>query len=229
MIEEFRKRLSKHFKIRWELVINENRSTMLNVINRKRSFARLSVHRMFLDAPDDVISAIAHYVRGTRRDKRTRDLLLRSYIQTNLKRFNYAHLLDDKKLVAKGRYYDLQTIYDQLNDDYFQKNLDLKITWNGTVGRTKRRRITFGQYFDHLDLVKVHRILDDPFFPDYFVSFIVYHEMVHSVVRGYVDSRGFYRIHGPKYKKIEKEFVDYDRAINWEKTHRKEFLRDGWT
>ncbi|NGX55012.1 MAG: hypothetical protein KR126chlam2_00634 [Chlamydiae bacterium] len=229
MIESFRTRLSKQFKIRWDLVINENRSTMLSVLDRKRGFARLSVHRMFLDAPDDVISAIAHYVRGTtRRDKRIQDLLLRGYIQTNLCRFNYAHLLDEKKFVTKGRFYDLQTIYDQLNEEYFQ-SLNLKITWNGTWGMKKRRRITFGQYLDHLNLVKVHRILDDPFFPDYFVSFIVYHEMVHSIVRGYIDSRGFYRIHGAKFKKIEKEFVDYDRAINWEKKHRKEFLRDGWT
>jgi predicted SprT family Zn-dependent metalloprotease len=226
-IEKFKKRLSRHVSnMQVELVINENRSTMLNVLTRKRDFAKISLHKMFLDAPEDVISAIAHYVRGTRRSG-PKDGLIRGFIQSNLERMDYSHLLDESKFVTVGRYYDLIAIYDQLNERYFKNKLDLKITWYGTWGRKNRTRVTFGQYFDHLKLIKIHRVLDDPFFPEHFVVFVIYHEMLHHVVPGFVDERGLYRVHGSDFKDLEKKFHDYEKATAWEKEHRHLFFKGG--
>lgn len=225
MIEKFKKKLSRHVSMEVELVINENRSTMLNVLSRKRDFAKISMHKMFLEAPEDVISAIAHYVRGNRRERGFKDLLLRGFIQSNLERLDYSHLLDESKLISLGNLYDLKPICEALNRKYFKGKLDLKITWYGTKGRTNRSRVTFGQYYDHLKLVKIHRILDDPFFPDYFVFFVIYHEMLHHVVPGFIDKNGLYRVHGPEFKKREKEFADYEIASQWEKKHRHLFFK----
>lgn len=225
-LESFRKKLTRHIdNMELELVVNENRSTMLNVLTRKKYFAKLSVHKMFLKAPEDVISAIAHYVRGTKRPKGYKDVLIRGYIQRNLERLDYSDRLDDSKLIQQGRYYDLGEIYAFLNERYFQNKLDIKITWYGPWGRNSRSRVTFGQYVDHLKLVKMHRILDDPFFPPYFVSFVVYHEMLHHVVTGKIDGRGFFRVHVPEFKEKEKEFEEYEKATAWEKKHRHDFFK----
>jgi predicted SprT family Zn-dependent metalloprotease len=223
-VERFKRKLTRSSGYDLELVINENRSTMLNVLERKKTWARLSVHKMFLDAPENVISAIAHYVRGTRRDRAGKDLLIRGYIQSNLNRFNYSHLLDENKMSTEGRYYDLAAIYEKLNSKYFRDELDLKITWYGTWGRKTRRKVTFGQYFDHLKLVKIHRLLDDPFFPEYFVEFVVYHEMLHHLVPGHFDEKGIFRVHGQDFKELERKFEEYDKAIQWEKRHKDYFF-----
>lgn len=224
-IERFKKKLSKHVaNMTLELVINENRSTMLNVLARKKDFAKLSMHKMFLDAPEDVISAIAHYVRGTRREKGYKDLLIRGFIQSNLEKFDYSHQLDESKFVHEGRYYDLKQSYDFLNRRYFNNRLDLKITWYGSWGRRCRSKVTFGQYFDHLKLVKIHRVLDDPFFPDFFVDFVIYHEMLHHLVPGYLDEKGIFRVHGPEFKLRESQFEHFEEATEWEKKHRHKFF-----
>lgn len=224
-VDRFRRKLTRTLGFDLELVINENRSTMLNILAKKRDWAKLSVHKMFLDAPENVISAIAHYVRGTRKDRETKDLLIRGYIQSNLKRFDYAHLLNTKNFATTGRFYDLKAIYEKLNRDYFGSRLDLKITWYGVSGRKTKSRVIFGQYFDHLRLVKIHRVLDDPFFPDYFVHFVMYHEMLHHVVPGQFDCRGFFRVHGEEFKRLEKEFAEYERATEWEKRNKDHFFR----
>lgn len=211
--------------MRLDLVINENRSTMLNVLEKKRGAARLSMHRMFLEAPDRVISAIAHYVRGTIRVSQGEHLVLRSFIQTTLQSYDYSHRIDPKKLVHEGKYYDVGHLYRRLNQQYFDGKLALKITWYGHWGKRNASRVTFGQYYDALKLVKIHRILDDPFFPDYFVSFVVYHEMLHAVVPGYADERGRFRMHGEKFKQREREFEYYEEATAWERKNRLFFFR----
>lgn len=223
-IETFKRKITKHLSIQLELVVNENRSTMLSLLKKKQGYARLSMHRMFLDAPEEVISAIAHYVRGTRKAEGN-SLLLRRYIQSNLPRFNYAHRIDKEKLITQGTYYDLQKIYEQLNKRYFDNRLDLSITWFGIRRPRKRTRVIFGQYYDHMKLIKIHRMMDSTFFPDYFVHFVVYHEMLHEVVPGHVDRFGIFRTHGKEFKRREKLFEHYERASAWEKEHRTALLK----
>jgi hypothetical protein len=225
MEQQFKDRLAKHLNIQLDIVLNENRSTMLNILDKTKNWVRLSVHRMFLDAPEDVLSAIARYVRGSKKEGTKNDFLIRGYIQSNLGRFNYSHKISKDKLITKGRHYDLKVIYDSLNKRYFKNALDLNVTWFGQWKKRSRTRVIFGQYYDHLKLVKIHRLLDDSFFPEYFVSYVVYHEMLHEVIQGHVDNKGIYRTHGEDFKKREREFHDFERAHLWEKQNRSFFFR----
>lgn len=224
LVQEFKKKLGERVKFEVELVVNENKSTMLNVLARKKDFAKLSMHRMFLEAPDEVISAIAHYVRGTRKEKREDSLRIRSYIQSHLEHLNYSSHLDPSKLVTEGNLYNLKDIYDDLNLKYFNNRLNLAITWFGEKGRKNKSRVIFGQYFDHLKLIKIHRMLDDLFFPSFFVHYVVFHEMLHHEVPGYTDKNGLFRTHGEEFKRREKLFADYEKAQAWEKKHRDDFF-----
>jgi hypothetical protein len=224
MEKQFKERLSRHLDIGVDVVVNENRSIMLNVLEKTRNWVRLSVHRMFLDAPEDVISAIARYIRGKKNGSQ-KDFLIRGYIQSNLGRFNYSHTVNKEKLISQGRYYDLKEIYESLNRFYFKNSLKLNITWFGQWKKRSRTRVIFGQYYDHLKLIKIHRLLDDPFFPSYFVTFVVYHEMLHDIIPGYIDEKGIYRPHGEQFKKREREFYDFERAHLWEKQNRPLFFR----
>jgi hypothetical protein len=223
-LEALKMRLKRILKCDVELVVNENRSSMLNLLDKKQSGARLSVHRMFLEAPDPVIAAIAHYVRGSRRERPQHNLVLRKFIQEHLAQSDYTHLVDEHRLIHQGKHYDVKEIYDALNKKYFNGELELAITWYGKAPFRRRRRITYGQYLSGLKLIKIHRLLDNPFFPPFFVSFVVYHEMLHSIIPGCVDGRGRFSFHTTAFRKQEKAFEEYERAINWEKINKIKFL-----
>lgn len=225
-IETFIERLKSYLRCDLELVINENRWTMLNLLEKRATFARLSCHKMFLEAPDPVISAIAHYVRGSRKESS----VLRQYIQDHLSKSDYTHQVKQHLLVDQGCTYQLRPLYEAINKKYFNQELNLSITWYGRKTRKRTRtRITFGQYVSGLRLIKIHRMLDHPFFPEYFVCFIIYHEMLHSIVDGKMDERGRYCYHSAAFKEREKAFEEYHRAIEWEKKNKTLLFKYGWT
>lgn len=221
-VDQFKERLGKYLKLQLEVIVNENRCTMLSLLEKKRDRARLSVHQMFLDAPEEIISAIAHYVQGSR-GRSERDILLRTFIQRNLSQADGSHLLDKKTLKPNGQVYQLDQLFASLNEQYFSGQLSLPITWYGRAVRS-RSRITFGQYDEQLRLIKIHRMLDDPFVPEFFVSFVIYHEMLHSVVPGFFDHKGLFRIHGSAFKKREKAFQFYQEVVSWEKKFKEYFF-----
>lgn len=218
--DQLQQRLHYHLKFKLDLVVNENRTIMLNMLGRRR----LSIHRMFFDAPDEVIKAVASYVLG--REKKASKHILRVYIQNSLQQLDYSHRVDKTKLKTDGRIYNLVQIMDEVNAHYFDSALNLSITWYGMWGMKRRRRITFGEYHDSLKLIKIHRMLDDPFFPHYFVSFVVYHEMLHHVTPGRRDERGFFSIHTAEFKQKERLFAHYAKATAFEKRNKETIF--GW-
>jgi hypothetical protein len=204
-------RLETSSGLKLQLKINDNRSTMLSV-KWEPDCAKVSLHRMFLQAPQNVMQALACYLRG---EHKSIAPSIRAYIEDNLQKLDYSHQLDLSKLQTKGKIYDLKQIYCDLNRDYFNDELGLHITWFGKSQQRNRTRITFGLYHDPLKLIKINRLLDNPRFPDYFVAYIVYHEMVHYVCPAYVDEKGMKHIHSKEFKEREKQFHHYERAKQW--------------
>lgn len=198
------------------LRINENKSTMVSV--RWANPVRVSVHRMFLSAPDRALRDLAQYVGG-RRKRLGPDA--QRYMAEELPALSYRDRVLPERLAQRGHVYDLKEIYERLNREYFEGRLDLAITWYGRRACLSRSNsVTFGQYDDPLKLIKIHRILDDASFPPYFVEFVVYHEMVHHVCPPYVDKSGRNRVHSPEFKAQERLYRDFARAQGWINQHR---------
>ncbi len=218
-LDRLKNRLSQWTRLQLDLKINDNRSTMLSLLDRRRNYARVSLHHIFVEAPDPVLAALAAYVRGkpNPEDHRT----LRAYIQTSLRAQDYRHRLKSEALVTQGQHYDLQALFNQLEERYFPSGVEAQVTWYGRAGPARRtcRRITYGAYVDSLKLIKIHRRLDDPFFPLYFVTFVLYHEMLHAVIPGTMNARGQFCVHHKEFKRREREFHDYTRAMAWESQH----------
>lgn len=128
------------------------------------------------------------------------------------------------KIQTRGEYYDLKAIYDVLNQDYFNNQLKLEITWFGSAQREAKRHRKLGLFCFLTNRIKIHRLLDQPHFPPYFISYVVYHEMLHSVCPPVKAKKGKYRIHHPDFKMREKEFGDYALAKRWEEENIKLFF-----
>lgn len=195
--------------------ITDNRSTMLSV-RWEPGVAKVSLHRMFLAAPDNIVEELACYVR---RDHKIIGPSVKAFIADNLRKYNYAHLLDRRKLHTQGNVYNLKAIYDQINREYFNGKLDLSITWFGGPRPRGRHKITFGLYHDTLRLIKIHRMMDSPSFPAYMLEFVIYHEMLHHVCPAYVDEQGIHRVHSKEFKSQEKLFRHFALAQRWIAEH----------
>jgi hypothetical protein len=220
MTTTLQKQLESSSGLKLKLKINDNRSTMLSV-KWEPDCTKVSLHRIFLQAPQNVMDALACYLR--RKDKSIA-ASVKAFIEDNLKTLDYSHQIDHSKLYCQGNVYNLREIYDELNIEYFDNKLNLYITWFGKPNQRCRSRVTFGLYHDPLKLIKINRMLDSPSFPDYIVSYVVYHEMVHHVCPGYFDANGQHHIHSKEFKEREVLFRYHDIAQHWIKENQANFF-----
>lgn len=211
MTTTFQKQLENSSGMKLRLKFNDNRSMMLSV-KWEPDGAKVSLHRMFLDAPRNVMDALACYIN--QKDQKIAPTV-KAFIEHKLQTLDYSHTIDRSKLYSNGNVYNLKKIYDQLNEEYFDSKLQLFITWFGKANQRSRSRFTFGLYHDPLRLIKINRMLDSPSFPDYVVSYVVYHEMVHHVSPSYFDTQGMHHIHSKEFKKIEMKYKHYELATKW--------------
>jgi len=204
-----------------KLKINDNHSTMLSV-RWEPDCTRVSMHRIFLNAPLNVMQELSCYILEEKKEIPR----VKAYIEEQTQDLDYSAQLDRKKLYCQGDIYNLQSVFDNLNKEYFQNQLNLSITWFGKVGQKNRSRVTFGLYYDPLKLIKIHRLLDSPLFPDYMISYVVYHEMLHNVCPSYVDERGINQVHNKEFKERERKFEHYRLAQSWIKEHQEYFFAE---
>lgn len=129
------------------------------------------------------------------------------------------------RLHTQGECYDLKSIYDQINMAYFDGKLKLKITWFGSAKRIAYRHRKLGLYCFKNKMVKIHRLLDQVHFPPYFISYVVYHEMLHSVYPPIKAKRGRYKIHHDDFKQKEMQFGEYAVAKQWENANKHLFFQ----
>jgi hypothetical protein len=187
---------------------------------------------MFLDAPALVQEALVRYVVAA---DRTASQLVGKYIDDNGYRIRASRPVS-RPLVTQGSSHDLLTVFNAINTKYFGGAVDTLITWGrkGALrkadgGSAPRRSIKLGSYSATERLIRVHPVLDRPWVPRYFLSYIVYHEMLHHVIpssHGYGRS-GRRMIHPPLFVARERMFRDYERALAWERTHLSRLLRWG--
>lgn len=125
---------------------------------------------------------------------------------------------------AKGEYYDLDQIYNELNDKYFGGRIQVRITWFASKERKAYRYRKLGLYCFDRKLIKIHRLLDQSKFPPYFISYVVYHEMLHHVCPPLKPKKGRRHIHHSDFKKREMEFAEYKQVKRWEQANKKLFF-----
>jgi hypothetical protein len=210
-LSEFQKKLENDLKKSVKLTINDNRSTMLSV-KWEPGCTKVSLHRFFVNAPDNIMKSLACYIK---QEEKTISNSVRSFIEDSMRKLDYSHLLNKMKLDVNGITYNLKTFLDEINKDYFDNLINLNITWFGRRNQKNRSQVTFGLYYEPLKLIKIHRLLDKPEVPDYMISYVIYHEMLHFVCPSYFDKNGKHRIHNKEFREKELQFKDYQIAQDW--------------
>ncbi|MCB1119360.1 MAG: M48 family metallopeptidase [Chlamydiia bacterium] len=208
-VTAFQKRVERKSKKPLLIKVNNNTSTMLSVRwNRKET--RLSIHKMFLKAPPNIMDDLACYIL---KEEDSLTPPLKAFIEQGVKKMVVPVHADE--IISQGRIYNLKRLYNKINRLYFNDKLKLHITWYGLNRRRTASRITLGLYCSQRRLVKIHRCLDSPRIPQYVLEYVIFHEMLHHACPPYVDERGIRRIHNPRFKQREKLFPYYEEAILW--------------
>ncbi len=178
-------------------------------------------HHMFLDAPPSIVSALVSYIAVNDRDASSR---LGHFIEANSGRL--APRSRTTPLVTAGFHHDILSIFNDLNDRYFGGSVTALITWGReTKKRTeKRKAIRLGSYSASERLIRIHPCLDRNWVPRYFVTAVVYHEMLHHVFphRAGSERRA---LHPAEFREREREYRFFERALRWEKAHLSRLLR----
>jgi hypothetical protein len=194
------------------LTITDNSTSMISV-KTARGLIYVRLHRMFLDAGNEVIKEIARFVK--RRKGSTP--FIRDFIRKNQNSVGNNNR-SSRKVVTRtgGKYYDLQELFGLVNKQYFGGRIRASISWGKKTPRCAVRRRTLGSYSHQTNTIWINPVLDRRNIPRYLVKFIVYHEMLHCDIP--VERRNGRRLlHSPDFRKRERLFRDYEKVVSWER------------
>jgi len=106
-----------------------------------------------------------------------------------------------------GRHFDLEKLFDELNQKYFEGKLTRPhIGWS-----TKNWRRQFGCYDPGPNHILLNRRMDGPNVPQCAVEYVLYHEMLH--VKHPTRRSGCSLIsHSPEFRDEEKQFPQFHQA-----------------
>jgi predicted metal-dependent hydrolase len=184
-----------------------------------RLYVRLS--DLFQQAPEEVLKALSIILLSKlfrRRIPSAVHAAYRSYVNSiEMKERSLVTRSQRgrKQLAApKGRHYDLTTLFDRLNQQYFENRIEgVTLGWS----LRKSRRI-LGHFDPSHGSITVSRIFDHPEMPEMVVSYIMFHEMLHAKFSTSSNFDLKHR-HSRQFKNEEKKFADYDAANDWLKAN----------
>ena len=209
--------LSELLAERVRLTVHDNRSTMVS-FRRDPGELHYRVHHMFLEAPHEVVTALAAFA-GPRRGAAARRRDAGSRIDAFVKR-NRARIAAPRadRLLAGGRFHDLQEIYDRLNTAHFDGQIEARIGWGPVRPGRRRRTVKTGVYVQDARIIRIHPTLDRSQVPEFYVAAVVFHEMLHQAVPAR-EVNGRRIVHGAEFRRRERAYPDHARARAWEDRH----------
>ena len=117
-----------------------------------------------------------------------------------------------RKLVstAQGSVYDLERMFRRLNQRFFEGELEQPtLTWS-----QRRTRTILGHHDGVHDTIVISKTLDSDEVPEWFVEYILYHEMLHMRHPArLINGRRYY--HTKAFRADEQRFPRYHEAQRW--------------
>ena len=193
------------------LVLTDNSTSMLSIRN-KGAVSCVRLHRMFLCVDEATLKEIGLFIKhGSGSMTRFRAFLnkMSSVVRRRPQRYFPVR--------TRGKYYELYAIFERLNEEYFDSRLTSAITWGTGSSRKAVRKRTLGSYSNHSNIIRINPVLDKNEVPDYYIEFVVYHEMLHAAI-GIGEKDGRRSVHTRAFRERERLFKYYDKAMRWEQT-----------
>lgn len=201
---------------------NRNRVTYLSHVLRQ-GVHHVSVHGVFLDAPEEIWSLVARFCR--RADSRIR-MALDDFVESVPADDWARHARKDRSpLEPLGDVHDLNDAVSRAVDLGFNGVFPGELPDIGWGRRSApSRHVRLGSYHETRHAIRINPLLDSPRVPLDYIAAVVHHELLHALHRP-IKSGGRRIVHTPEFKKAERRFPLYGWAVNWEKTEMDRLLR----
>ena len=180
-----------------------------------RVYVRIS--DIFKSAPDDVHRAIAFILVArllSKRIPKIHESLYRDYAYSPnvLRSLDIARRRRGRKVIStsRGSFYDLERLFQRLNRRYFDGEVERPtLTWS-----QRRTRRILGHHDAVHDTIVISKTLDSADVPEWFVEFVLYHEMLHiKHPARFIKGRRYY--HTKAFRNEEQRFPRYEEAQRW--------------
>src|SRR5437867_2642611 len=96
----------------------------------------------------------------------------------------------------EGTHFDLRAIFDDLNERFFRGHLrGYKVVWGRRRKHRPRENFIFGTIHEEDRVIRINPALDQPLVPSWFLRYVLYLAMLHSVVSDEALCRSRRRVH----------------------------------
>jgi hypothetical protein len=169
------------------------------------------------DCPPEAMRALAFVLVARLLGKRVPEVHERIYRDYSLtpevmRSSDIARRRRGRKMIssAKGAVYDLEKMFARLNRRYFDSSLEQPtITWS-----QRKTRSILGHHDRVYETITISKSLDSAQVPDWFVEYILYHEMLHiKHAARMINGRRYY--HTAAFRLDERRFAKYEEAQRW--------------
>lgn len=178
-------------------------------------YVRLS--DLIKDCPPEVMRALAFVLVARLLGKKVppvHERLYRDYSLTPdvMRSSDIARRHRGRKMIssARGNTYDLDKMFSKLHRKYFDSSLEKPIlTWS-----QRKTRSILGHHDRVYETITISKSLDSSQVPDWFVEFILYHEMLHiKHAARMINGRRY--CHTAAFRLDERRFAKYEDAQRW--------------
>ena len=194
---------------RVRVTVTENRVRFLS-FRFDDGVCLLRVNRHFLDADEEVLSAVSEWIRKPRQrcPKVISEFIAECSVPPGPKR----------RVILRpmGRHHNLEELRRKVNGEHFSGGVSAAITWGR---RSRKRRVKvrrLGTYRHAQNVITIHPILDRRETPRRFLEYLIYHEMLHALQDGSAK-----RPHDRAFREALSRHPDHEWAMRWEKRNAK--------
>jgi hypothetical protein len=190
---------------------------LTHTIRLRDETAYVRISDVLRNASPTVMEATAAILLGKLYRRRAPSGMVEAYREFSYARSTRARLLRLRQQRARksehhpsGAHHDLEPMFDELNLHYFRGDLPKpRLGWSKRAWRTQ-----LGCYDPALVHILINNQLDSPDVPAFVVTYVLYHEMLH-VKFPMRFARCRRESHTPEFRREERNFADYQRAMRF--------------
>ena len=133
-----------------------------------------------------------------------------------------------------GQTYDLAALADPIQAHHLAGEFGCELalpalTWGRRGRSSSRYSLRLGSFDPSTHLIRVHPVLDQLGVPEWFTSFVLFHELLHAVHPPVKTAAGRWIHHGRLFRSRERAHRDFARATRWEREHISALIRSART